>query len=97
MSRGGLRPITWVTIAGVLFALATLLLLIKGAMSNFEHTCEVCMTFRGRTLCREAVGQTEQEATRTATDNACALLGAHGMSLSIECGNTPPVSVTCRN
>jgi hypothetical protein len=92
-----LRPITWVTIVGVILAVATLALLIQGAMSTLAHTCEVCMNFRGRTQCREAAGGTEKEATRTATDNACALLGARGMSLSIECSNTPPQSVTCRN
>jgi hypothetical protein len=77
------------------FAVATLALILKAALTTLEHTCEVCKTFRGQTLCREAVGKTQEEATRTASDNACALLGARGMSLSVECENTPPTSVTC--
>ena len=92
---GKLRPITWAAIVGLLFAVATFALIIKAALSSFEESCEVCMTFRGQRLCREAKGKTREEATRTATDNACGLLGARGMSESIECSNTPPTSVTC--
>ena len=86
---------TWAAILGVLFALATFGLIIKAALTSFQYNCEVCMTFRGQTLCREAKGKTREETVRTATDNACALLGARGMSQSIECSNTPPASVTC--
>jgi hypothetical protein len=91
----GLRPITWAAIVGVLFAAATLIAIVVSAMSSLEHTCEVCMTFRGVTECREASGRSADEATRTATDNACAILGARGMTLSIECQNTRPASVAC--
>lgn len=91
-----MRPMTWAVIAGVVLAAATLALIVTAALSSMEYTCEVCMTFRGQTQCREAVGKTPEEATRTATDNACAMLGARGMSLSIECSNTPPVSAECR-
>ena len=96
MAKTGLRPITWAAIVGALLAVATFALIIKAALTSFQHTCEVCMTFRGQTLCREAKGQTQEEATRTARDNACGLLGARGMSESIECSNTRPASVTCR-
>ncbi len=96
MTKLKLRPITWAAIAGAVLAVATLALLVQSALSSIEHTCEVCQTFRGQTLCREAVGSTAEEATGTATDNACALLGAQGMALSIECKNTRPTSVTCR-
>ena len=95
MARTGLRPITWAAIAGVVVTLGMLALILASALRSFEYTCEACMTFRGQTLCREAVGTTADEATQTAIDNACALLGARGMSLSIECTNTPPASVTC--
>lgn len=90
-----LRPITWAVIVGVLLAAGTAGLLVVSALNSFEHSCEVCMSFRGDGACRTATGQTEEEATRTATDNACAVLGARGMTLSVECTNTPPVSVTC--
>ena len=91
-----MRPITWAAIAGGVLAAGTLALILYVAASSMKYTCEVCMTFRGQTQCREAVGKTAEEATRTATDNACAVLGARGMSLSIECSNTPPLSAECR-
>ena len=93
--KTGLRPVTWAAIIGGSLALATVGLLVVSALRSLESTCEVCMAFRGQTQCRTASASTEQEATRTATDNACAVLGARGMTLSIECQNTPPARVTC--
>lgn len=95
MAGAGLRPITWAAIAGVVVTLGMLALILASALRSLDYTCEACMTFRGQTQCREAVGTTADEATQTAIDNACALLGARGMSLSIECSNTPPTSVSC--
>ena len=43
----------------------------------------------------KAYGPSEEEATRTATDNACGFL-ASGMTESIRCQNTPPAKVECR-
>jgi hypothetical protein len=94
-SGKGLRPITWAAIVFGVLAAATVGLLVASMLGSLEHTCEVCMTFRGRTECRSATGTTAEEATRTAIDNACAVLGARGMTLSIECQNTRPASVTC--
>lgn len=72
-------------------------LLLAGVMtwmmlSGRRHRVEVCMEFRGQSACRTAAGPTREEAIRTATDNACALL-ASGMTDTIQCGRTPPRSV----
>jgi hypothetical protein len=53
---------------------------------------EVCVEFQGRQNCRIAAGPTQEQATRTATDNACATISS-GMTESMTCGRTPPVSV----
>lgn len=95
MSERRVNPIIWFIVAGVIVAAGFVGLIVSSVKGSMAQSCEVCMTFRGRTVCREAVGPTPQEATRTATDNACALLGATGMTLSIECSNTRPASVTC--
>lgn len=50
---------------------------------------EVCITFQGRTACRIASAETEQEAIRTATDTACAVL-ASGVTDTMACLRTPP-------
>ena len=53
---------------------------------------EVCVEFQGRKNCRTAAGPTQEQAVRTATDNACATI-TNGMTESMTCGRTPPVSV----
>jgi hypothetical protein len=58
-------------------------------------SCEVCVTYNGRTDCRAGAGSTEEEAQRTALDVACSLLSS-GMADGIACTNTPPTKVTCR-
>jgi len=58
-------------------------------------SCEVCITYKGRTECRTASGTERKQAVRTATDNACASLSS-GMADGIQCSNTPPKSETCQ-
>lgn len=82
------------TLFGGLLVAATLAVLALAVRDSFSHACEVCVTYGGRTACREARGANVEEATRTATDNACAFL-ASGMTESIRCGNTRPDSVHC--
>ena len=60
----------------------------------FEHSCEVCVTFHGQSACREAAGQTEEAAMRTAVENACAFL-ASGMTQSVACTGTAPSRWSC--
>lgn len=81
-------------ILGVMLAAGTLGLLVLVMREATAYTCEVCITYRGRTRCRTAAGATREEAVRTATDNACAFL-ASGMTESIRCTNTAPDRVTC--
>lgn len=53
---------------------------------------EVCIEFKGRTGCRSAAAPNEEEAVRTASDNACARI-ASGMTDSIACSRTEPKSI----
>jgi len=57
--------------------------------------CEVCMAFDGHEVCRSASAATRQEALRSATDNACALLTS-GMTQTIRCQGGKPVKSQCR-
>lgn len=88
-------PIVRAAILGGLLALATLAVLIYAMLSSFQHECEVCVSFHGRTACRSAAGGTEKEAMRTAQDNACAFV-ASGMTETVECTGRPPASATCK-
>lgn len=76
----------------LIFGLAFLAIMWTSTRNLAAHRVEVCMEYQGRSACRIASGATPENARRTATDNACALI-ASGMSDSIACTNTPPVSV----
>ena len=79
----------WVSIA--LF-LAVMALVVYSTLGLSQYSCEVCLTYQGRTNCAKASGTTPEEAQRTATDTACASISG-GMPESLECSNTPPDSV----
>lgn len=83
-----------VALAATILAVLTLALIVYSSTRLARVSCEVCVSFNGRNQCRTATAATQQEAIRTATDNACDFLSA-GMAEGIRCSNTPPVSVTC--
>lgn len=80
-----------VIIVGIVFLFVGLVL--YSTMSGKNYRVEVCMEFGGRTSCRIARGETQQEALRTATSNACTLISS-GMTDSIACEHSQPVKVT---
>jgi hypothetical protein len=82
------------TIAVLVFAALVLALIVYSTLGLGGVSCEVCMEYQGMSRCRSAQGTTRQEATKTATENACAFL-ASGVTDSIACNNTPPRSVRC--
>ena len=88
------KPIVLATVIFAVLAAITIGLVIQSAMSAYDQLCEVCVTYRGRSQCREAYGKTREEAIRTATDNACGHL-ASGMTSTIECSKTAADKVTC--
>jgi hypothetical protein len=76
-----------VAVAGLVLVLMT-----SGQTAN---QCRVCVTYRGKSNCASAAGQTEQNAREGAQTTACGTL-ASGMDESIACGRIPPDSVQCR-
>ncbi len=87
-------PIARIAIGAAVLIVATAGLLVYSMLQQAKVSCEVCVTFRGNTQCRTALGPTRSEAIRTATTTACASL-ASGMTDSVACTNTPPLVVTC--
>ena len=81
-----------VTLVSIGLFLAVMALVVYSTLDLRQYSCEVCMTYRGRTNCSKASGTTAEEAQRTATDTACAPISG-GMTESIECSNTAPDSV----
>jgi hypothetical protein len=78
----------------LVFAAATVGLVVLGIRGATRVSCEACVTFNGRTECRISAGRTEEEATRTAVDHACAFLAA-GMTESVACTTRSPVRSRC--
>ncbi len=81
------------TLIGIVLALALLGVLVYSTLGLRQHRVEVCVSFNGQQMCRTASAATREQAQRTATNNACALI-AHGMTESMACTSKPPVSVT---
>ena len=82
-----------VTIIGIVFALGFLAVLIYSTLGLSQHRVEVCVEFNGQESCRTASAASRDEARRTATDNACALL-TNGMTESMACGAKAPTKIT---
>jgi hypothetical protein len=58
-----------------------------------KYRVEVCMQYQGRNACRTAASATEQQALRTAHENACAQI-ASGVTDTIQCEQyTQPITV----
>ena len=87
-------PMSRLVVIFVVLSAATVAILALAVRSAFQVHCESCVTFRGATACRTAAGRTQEEATRTAIDNACAFL-ASGMTDSVACSTASPASTRC--
>lgn len=78
-------------LAGAAFLGTLMLILWSATTAQTRYACEICLVFEGRQVCREALGADEQEATRTAVDNACAQV-ATGMTASVACTTRTPLT-----
>ena len=82
------------TIIGSVFGVLMLGVILYLSMGLSRYTCDVCITFNGRTQCRSASGADRQTALITARDNACAFLVASKTD-GFLCGQTEPTRTTC--
>ena len=67
---------------------------VRAVIRSFEQTCEVCVSFDGRTVCREAVGADREEATRIALRRACEFLAIDSAARQA-CEEREPDSILC--
>jgi len=80
-------------LAGVIFVLIVLGVIIYSSMNLAKHRVEVCINFNGRTNCKTASAVSEEFALQTAVTNACGEI-AFGVTDTVNCEHTPPVKVT---
>jgi len=79
-------------ILGIAFLVIVLIVLVYTTIGNDRYKCEVCMVFHGRQACRMAAASSQEQAQRTATENACAEI-ASGVTDSMACESAQPASV----
>ena len=87
MSRAG--------IIGAVLLAAVLGFVVFQSFRLESASCEVCMQYNGARQCRTVAGATRDEAREGAVTNACAFL-ASGVTDSMACQRTRPISETCR-
>ena len=73
---------------------AFLAYLIYSSLGLNPITCKVCVEFKGRVECRNASGETNDEAIQTGVQNACSLI-TNGRNESISCTSQPPQIAEC--
>jgi hypothetical protein len=82
-------------IVGGGFGLVLIGAIVYFSLGLTQYTCEVCVTFNGRTQCRTASGADKDTAVQTARDNACAFLVASKTD-GFLCSQTQPSQVQCQ-
>ena len=83
----------WPVIAGVAFIVIFIAAMVYSSAGNNQFRAEVCVTFEGRTVCRNAAATTEQEAERIGASTACTDLTS-GMTSLLQCEQGAPRKVT---
>jgi hypothetical protein len=83
-------------LAGIILAIVILGAIVYSTFGNRAFRCEVCMSYNGRKSCRIASASTRENAQRTATGNACALI-SNGSFDTARCENGEPDSVKWLN
>ena len=87
----GTKKSTWVVMI-ILGLFMAVVIYRSFQLSTFE--CEVCIAFRGNSVCRTVEGANELDARRAAVTNVCADL-ASGVTDSMACERTEPTKVRC--
>jgi hypothetical protein len=88
----GAMPATkWIIIVAVVLFVGYVL---YDTTTAAEISCEVCLEFDGRMVCRMGAGRTEEAALTAAQESTCGG-NAQGMSELIECRNRVPERAQC--
>jgi hypothetical protein len=86
------KPITrWILILGIVLFIGYV---FYDTLTAAEVSCEVCLEFDGRMVCRMGAGRTQEEALTAAQESTCGG-NARGMSEMIECRNRTPERAQC--
>ncbi|HYC54367.1 MAG TPA: hypothetical protein VEL28_05465 [Candidatus Binatia bacterium] len=87
MSRAGL--------VGFALIAAVVGYVVVGSLNIDAHSCEICMSYQGRSQCRTVNAATIEEARQGAITNACAFISG-GVTDTMACGRSQPTSERCQ-
>jgi hypothetical protein len=85
----------WTSWASLVGLVAIIGVVVWSSLHVGRVRCEVCVDFQGRRACRAVDADSESDARRAATTNACALV-ASGVTDSMACERATPTRVECR-
>ena len=91
MSPAPRRARVWL---GTLLGAAFLAAMVWTTLAQSGAECEVCLEYRGDSVCRTAAASDADTATQQAIATACAIL-SQGVTQGLECQRTPPRSLRC--
>jgi len=80
-------------VAGIIFVLLVLGVIIYSSFNLAKYRLEVCVNFNGKTNCKTASAVSEEFAQQTATANACGEI-AFGVTETVACEHSVPAKVT---
>ena len=80
-------------VAGIIFVLIVLGVIIYSSMNLAKHRLEVCVQFNGKTKCKIASAVSEEFAQQTAIANACGEI-AFGVTETVACQHSVPAKIT---
>jgi len=58
--------------------------------------CDICIKYKGKEVCQTVKGMDKENTVMTGISTACGG-AANGMTESIECQNTLPTKLVCKN
>ena len=80
-------------LAGVIFVLLVLGVIIYSSFNLAKYRLEVCVNFNGKTNCKTASAVSEEFAQQTATANAFGEF-AFGVTETVACQHSVPAKIT---
>ena len=80
-------------LAGLIFVLLVLGVIIYSSFNLAKYRLEVCVNFNGKTNCKTASAVSEEFAQQTATANACGEI-AFGVTETVACEHSVPAKIT---
>lgn len=87
------KKTNWPVIIGAAFITLFIAVMVYSSSGNDLYRAEVCVSFEGRTVCRNAAATTKLEAERIGASTACTDLTS-GMTALMQCEQNSPRQVT---